>query len=85
MKIKGKVYKKRTYLDQTKQEGMNISFLELDECIKLNGDLIKFIPIFGANFNVGEKIEMDGVIRNEYIITSMGKRSYEPVPAIRVV
>jgi hypothetical protein len=85
MKIKGKVYKKRTYLDQTKQEGMKISFLELDECIKLNGDLIKFIPIFGANFNVGEKIEMDGVIRNEYIITSMGKRSYEPVPAIRVV
>jgi hypothetical protein len=85
MKIKGEVYKKRTYLDHTKQKGMNISFLELDECIKLNGDLIKFIPIFCANLNVGEKIELDGVICNEYIITSTGKRSYEPVPAIRVV
>lgn len=87
MRIRGEVYKKRAYHDDNKQKGMNVTFLELDEFIKFNGDFIKIIPIISydsINFNVGEKIELDGVISYEYIITSIGKRSYAPVPVIRV-
>ncbi|MBD1383609.1 hypothetical protein [Metabacillus arenae] len=86
MRVRGEIYSKRSYLDKTLQKTMNILFIKADESINFNGDLIKFIPIISecsANFSVGEKIQLEGEISTEYIVTSLGKRSFEPVPVIR--
>lgn len=86
MKIKGEIYKIRSYFDYNLQKNINISFIEADELIKVNGTMIKLIPIISessSNFKVGEKIEVDGEIRFEYIKTSTGNRSAAPIPVVR--
>ncbi|PGY12960.1 hypothetical protein [Bacillus sp. AFS031507] len=86
MKIIGEIYKIRSYFDDKLQKNVNISFIETDELIKVNGTMIKLLPIISessSNYKEGEKIELDGEIRFEYIITSKGNRSAAPIPVIR--
>ncbi|MFF5400614.1 hypothetical protein ACFY5J_25170 [Peribacillus butanolivorans] len=86
MKIRGEIYKIRSYFDCNSQKKINISFILADELIKVNGSMIKLFPIISesiSNYKVGEKIEVDGEIRFEYIMTSTGSRSTAPIPVIR--
>jgi len=86
MKVRGEIYKTRTYFDYNLQKNINISFIEADESIKVNGTMIKLLPIISESssyYREGEKIEVDGEIRFEYIMTSTGNRSAAPIPVIR--
>ncbi|MCQ6281683.1 hypothetical protein [Bacillus sp. EB600] len=87
MKISGEIYNKRTYIDDYRQNITSILFVELEKMIKVNGEMIKFIPIICdgfSDFNIGEKIEVDGVISFESIKTSKGNRSFSLNPVIRL-
>lgn len=86
MKISGKIYNKRTYIDDYSQTITSILFVELEEMIKVNGEMIKFIPMICGSLSdycIGEKIEVDGIISFESIKTLKGIRSYSPIPVIR--
>ena len=85
MKIKGKVYNKRPYIDKQKQNVKNILFIEIEKAIQINGDVIKLIPILSqssANYSVGEQIEVDGEIKLEHIMTPTGKPCFLPIPVL---
>jgi hypothetical protein len=87
MKISGEIYKKRKYIDEYRQSNSSILFVELKEMIKVNGEMIKFIPIICdslSHFSIGEKIEVDGIISFETIKTSKGNRSFSLIPVIRL-
>ncbi|MEH7308048.1 hypothetical protein [Neobacillus drentensis] len=86
MKVRGEIYKIRSYFDYNLQKNINISFIEADESIIVNGTMIKLLPIISesaSDYREGEKIEVDGEIRFEYIMTSTGNRSAAPIPVIR--
>ncbi|MDQ1005295.1 hypothetical protein QFZ28_005873 [Neobacillus niacini] len=86
MRIRGKIYNKRSYIDDYKQNKTSILFVELEEKLKVNGEMIKFIPMICAglsDFSIGEKVEVDGIVRFESIKTLKGNLSFSPIPVIR--
>jgi hypothetical protein len=86
MKVRGEVYSKRSYFDRFLQKTENILFIKTDDSIKFGGDLIKFIPIISegsVDYSVGEKIQLEGELSTENVMTSIGKRTFEPIPVIR--
>ncbi|MEW9673451.1 hypothetical protein [Ammoniphilus sp. 3BR4] len=87
MKFKGVIYKKRAYVDREKPNVTDILFIELEEKIDVNGETIRIIPILSykpSSYRVGEQVEVNGEVRFESILTSTGKRSFSPIPVIRV-
>jgi hypothetical protein len=89
MKIRGEIYNKRSYQDPLRQNKMNILFVEVEEAVQVNGDMIKVLPIVSEqsfiDYSVGEKIEADGEIKFESIVTITGKRCFLPVPVFRTL
>jgi hypothetical protein len=85
MKIRGKIYNKRSYQESLKQ--IHILFVEVDEAVQVNGEMIKLLPILSErsiiDFCIGEKIEADGDIQFEKIVTKIGKRSFQPIPVFQ--
>ena len=86
MKIRGVICKKRSYRDNDKKKVTDIIFIEVAEKIKINGDLIKIIPIISdhpSSYCIGEEIEVNRKVRLESILTYGGIRSFSPIPVIR--
>ena len=88
MIIKGKIYKIRPYVDSECLDLNNIGFMESEEGIQLNGQIIKIIPILLEELRIkgitSDKVEVDGDIEFKQIITLLGRPSLLPVPTLRV-
>lgn len=86
MKVKGKIVRRRPYLDNEYRNVISILFLELESGIELNGDQIKIIPILSeesmSSEDIGENVEVEGEIVFRQILTASGKRNSSPVPTL---
>jgi len=88
MRIKGKIFKKRSYIDNDFSDVNCIAFVEIDNGINVDGDTIRIIPILcdrsSISKGVGESIEVEGNIEFKSITTRSGKRNLSPVPVLRL-
>jgi hypothetical protein len=84
LRIRGEIFKKRTYPKLLYNNINCISFLEVEHGIQVEGDHIKIIPILSEESDVsllvGEIVEIEGEIKWKRIITSSGKLSFSPIP-----
>ncbi|MEW9673707.1 hypothetical protein [Ammoniphilus sp. 3BR4] len=88
MRVQGKIFKKRPYLNSENKNINCIAFMEMSDGVEINGDHVKIIPILINDAElkhiVGENIEVDGEIRFERILTMTGIRSLHPIPVLQV-
>lgn len=88
MKIRGKIFRKRSYRDYTCENINCISFLEIDNFLQVSGEKIKIIPILSQDSTmlqmVGKSVEIEGEIELRKIITSLGIPILFPIPVIRL-
>ncbi|MEW9673765.1 hypothetical protein [Ammoniphilus sp. 3BR4] len=88
MKIKGKLFKKRHYHDLEFKKINCLSFLEIDNVVKVDGDRIKVIPVLSEESaispNLGVSVEIDGEIEWKQIVTPMGNLISLPMPVLRL-
>ncbi|GAB7386215.1 hypothetical protein BSNK01_00500 [Bacillaceae bacterium] len=89
MKIRGKIVKKRPYVDIEEKDINCITFVDVEDGIDVNGDKIKIIPILSDDSKIpqqiGESVEVDGKIEFKKIVTPSGKRNLSPVPVVRLL
>ena len=88
MRIKGEVFKKRSYPYHSEENINCICFLEIDDAIQVGEDKIKVIPILSEESIVsriiGNFIEVEGEIYWKQIITPLGRPNSLPVPILRL-
>ncbi len=88
MRIKGEVFKKRSYPYHAEENIDCICFLEIDDAIQVGEDKIKVIPILSEESIVsriiGNFIEVEGEIYWKQIITPLGRPNSLPVPILRL-
>ncbi|USK36610.1 hypothetical protein LIT25_28110 (plasmid) [Bacillus sp. F19] len=85
MRIKGEIYKKRSYKSSGLYHSTYITFIRVHQGIMINGENIIIIPILSDEmhrYEVGEHIDLNGRIEFKRIITSTGDLSFLPVPVI---
>jgi hypothetical protein len=88
VRIKGTVFKKRTYPKHHYKKMDHLSFLEVKDNISFDGDVLKIIPVLSQKsmecWNIGDEIDVEGEMKYIRIITSLGKLSLLPVPVFIV-
>lgn len=87
MKIKGTIFKKRTYFDSECRNLNCITFIQVEPGLLLDGCLIKILPILSSSCsmmkNVGDTVEVEGKVEFQAITTVMGSRNLHPVPVMK--
>lgn len=86
MRIRGEIFKTRSYPNYGHKKFNCISFLEVEHEVLVGEDKLKIIPILSEESDisgtVGEKVEVQGKIEWKRIITSTGKPSFLPIPVL---
>lgn len=86
MRIRGEIFKKRSYPNHGHKKFNCISFLEVEHEVLVGEDRIKIIPILSEESDVsgivGKRVEAQGKIEWKRIITPTGKPSFLPLPVL---
>ncbi|MEW9673712.1 hypothetical protein [Ammoniphilus sp. 3BR4] len=89
MKIKGTIFKKRTYFDSECRNLNCITFIQVDPGLLLNGCMIKILPILSPSCSMvkieGDLLEVEGKVEFHAITTVMGNRNLHPVPVMKEI
>lgn len=89
MKLKGTIFKKRTYFDNKCRDLNCITFIEVEPGLLLDGCMIKILPILSTSCammkNEGDTVEVEGNVEFQSITTVMGIRNLHPVPVMKEI
>lgn len=87
LKVKGRIVKRRPYMDWEEVESDCLAVMEMDEGTIVNGDKLKIISLLSGDSMIpegdGEPVEVIGEIEFKRIITPTGERNFSPIPVLK--